>query len=807
LAALTASSAAGSMQTCIVGPTGNVANPVGIGAQLPTDTLRSSTGRFRVSTVVRRRGSLRLTGDPQRNTAKTDLVSFRESGYGQKQPNGNCDGSRRWGLAAQKQLNFVIYFFAILFFGNQMARHERFQDPILARFYSADLGTGVYISLVVERALTKFASNASAADKREYSRPSLARQEREARVTAGWLRVVGLYIEVARRTICSRAAVLIGAVCLCHVVLVTNTTAAVPGCELADTPAKVQQLINSQGLKDFSNPAELAAPPTSAANRLDLLVDYADIAVAGCPARLRTYNGRLVGPTIRAKPGDTLHLRLINKLPGPTGAPPQHPQQPDPGSHGGGHGHAFNFDLTNLHTHGLHVAPQGTIDQSGKAPFESDNVLIELGPGEQQDYRIEIPNDHPAGTFWYHAHVHGSTAMQLSSGMAGALIIEGGTAANGDLDSLPAIGKIKDSGKIFVLQQLRYDQDGKVETFASMNGIRRPTLINGQLVPVIRMRPGEVQRWRFIHAGVQENVALALDGHPLHEVATDGVSLGRSVPWAEAPASGAQSETTLFLAPGYRSDILIKARQPETGRRYFVRHLDLRPSFSLQAQERNLSRAPSITAESPPPVGPPDFEPGQILAELVIEGPEVTDQSLPPPGDLAGFKPTALPDITPAEIASTLAIDPTARQDVALQILLGVVCPADSECIKCSSPTQPGCLPRVFAVSNRPFSSSFARPLNLRTGGAWSAAEWTITAVNGIHPFHIHVNPFQLDRREPDGAGRFLNKSIWKDTILVSQNSLPPLRMRYTDFTGRFVLHCHILPHEDQGMMQMVEIK
>ena len=186
----------------------------------------------------------------------------------------------------------------------------------------------------------------------------------------------------------------------------------------------------------------------------------------------------------------------------------------------------------------------------------------------------------------------------------------------------------------------------------------RPTLINGQLVPVIRMRPGEVQRWRFIHAGVLENVALALDGHAIHEVAADGITLGRSVPWSEAPASGARADNTLFLAPGYRSDVLVQARKPEPGRKYFLRKLKLDPPTSIQAQERAFARA--ATAVSPwlwtfQRVDPGDFAPGQILAELVIEGAEISDQNLPGASELTGLVPRDLPDITQAEIDASKA--------------------------------------------------------------------------------------------------------------------------------------------------------
>src|SRR5262249_39483173 len=149
----------------------------------------------------------------------------------------------------------------------------------------------------------------------------------------------------------------------------------------------------------------------------------------------------------------------------------------------------------------------------------SDNVFLAIHPSQTQDYEIHIPDDHPAGTFWYHAHYHGSTAVQVASGIGGALIIEGGVDANGGLDSIPEIKAAEAQEKIFVLQQINFDENGKIETFnqATPDGFVRSITVNGLLLPTIRMRPGEVQRWRFIHAGVSENIHLALDGHILHE--------------------------------------------------------------------------------------------------------------------------------------------------------------------------------------------------------------------------------------------------------------------------------------------------
>jgi FtsP/CotA-like multicopper oxidase with cupredoxin domain len=132
----------------------------------------------------------------------------------------------------------------------------------------------------------------------------------------------------------------------------------------------------------------------------------------------------LVGPTIRLNPSETARITLINNLPDDACVAPQ-----------GTHNIPNCFNVTNLHGHGLHVSPVGN----------GDNVLLEIGPGQSFQYEYNIAADHPAGTYWYHAHRHGSTALQVSSGMAGALVINGnrkpelmpsGALLPGDIDTL-----------------------------------------------------------------------------------------------------------------------------------------------------------------------------------------------------------------------------------------------------------------------------------------------------------------------------------------------------------------------------------
>src|ERR1700693_5475175 len=88
-----------------------------------------------------------------------------------------------------------------------------------------------------------------------------------------------------------------------------------------------------------------------------------------------------------------------------------------------------------------------------------------------------------------------------------------------------------------------------------------------------------------------------------------------------------------------------------------------------------------------------------------------------------------------------------------------------------------------------------------------TTSEWVLKGNLMPHPFHIHTNPFQVDRFEPGPGGKPVKTTIWKDTLLLPPDETEvSIWSRYRDFKGKFVLHCHILGHEDQGMMENVEI-
>jgi FtsP/CotA-like multicopper oxidase with cupredoxin domain len=81
--------------------------------------------------------------------------------------------------------------------------------------------------------------------------------------------------------------------------------------------------------------------------------------------------------------------------------------------------------------------------------------------------------------------------------------------------------------------------------------------------------------------------------------------------------------------------------------------------------------------------------------------------------------------------------------------------------------------------------------------------EWTVVNEHdNDHIFHIHTNPFQMTAID----GKPLDEPSWHDTVVVPRNGSVTFRTRFTDFTGRFVLHCHMMNHEELGMMQIVEV-
>ena len=82
--------------------------------------------------------------------------------------------------------------------------------------------------------------------------------------------------------------------------------------------------------------------------------------------------------------------------------------------------------------------------------------------------------------------------------------------------------------------------------------------------------------------------------------------------------------------------------------------------------------------------------------------------------------------------------------------------------------------------------------------------DWEIINTGTMaHPFHVHVNKFQVISRN----GQTEPYAAWKDVVSVNPGERVRIRMAFRDYTGKTVYHCHVLDHEDRGMMGLLDIQ
>jgi FtsP/CotA-like multicopper oxidase with cupredoxin domain len=467
-----------------------------------------------------------------------------------------------------------------------------------------------------------------------------------------------------------------------------------------------------------------ADPPdanTVAGSRLQITLDAAQTRfdLSGRTILGESYNGSFVAPTLHFAPGEHIMITLINHLP----------------------------VATNLHFHGLHVLPSDS----------ADNPMVCVAPGKTFNYHLVLPANHPIGTFWYHSHAMGTTCPavstdemagrydasnaafmpgdvenQIFAGLSGALLV-------GDDRSLlpPALRHI--TAHTFVFKDVQIDKSGHIVQSTATTAINsnNPTvrLVNGQLRPVLTIRPGETELWRFVNAGADIFYQLQLDGYRFTVVGEDG-----------RPVAQVRQSSTRLLPPGKRYDVLVTA------------------------SDRPGSTWLRTTAYSNGPQG--DSYPDVRLVQIAIRG-----QEAPRLPSVSGAIPTA-----PASLANA----PIAQHRT-------VVLSEDNT-------------GTIFYINGKRFSpnaSVFARPARLNT-----VEEWTIINKSGeTHPFHIHTNAFQVI--SINGVAQPYTHVQDIVPVPYKAHGVPGrvvLRIRFSDYTGLWMFHCHIAAHEDNGMMSFINV-
>jgi FtsP/CotA-like multicopper oxidase with cupredoxin domain len=552
--------------------------------------------------------------------------------------------------------------------------------------------------------------------------------------------------------------------------------------------------------------------------RLDLtmVVSYLKTTLDGKEVNLRNMFGSIPGPTLRISVGDTLRVLVDNRLP------------PNKTSGTGAVRHLRYPNSLNLHMHGFHVTP-GLVSTNPLVygDYVMDDPSLGIQPGDTRQHEYAIRPDHPPGAYWYHPHLHGSTAMQIGSGMAGMVLIKGA------IDQVPQIAAAKE--RVFVFQAPIFDASGMLESFSQVadnGGINAPNtsvptgeppfLINGVRRPRIVMRTGEVQNWHFLNAAIFKFLNLSLDGHPLNVYSFDGNTRSQLLPVGPiTPDPQSYKKEGLVLAPANRASVLVKAGAPGT---YQLRTLNFLvgdsgktpspPTFITGAGLPEDILAEVVVIDDPKPM---DLPSGPLPVSPALA--PITDQELAAAGGLkrmivfrsvdnqdpnASFQslpvklPITLPPASEIVHPGEELSDWIYQQDntTLANTVLGVGAPST---MSSPNPPVPGELTEII-----PWQSVRALKQTVALG---SVEEWTVFNMNFIkHPFHIHINPCWLVKINGQPI-----EPYWTDTIaLPAGNPKQPgsvtFRSRFVDFKGAYVLHCHMLAHEDMGMMQTVEV-
>ncbi|NES02252.1 MAG: multicopper oxidase family protein [Okeania sp. SIO2F4] len=429
---------------------------------------------------------------------------------------------------------------------------------------------------------------------------------------------------------------------------------------------------------------------------LDLTANFNQINLGNKQASLLNYNGQIPGPRLEAKPGDTIRINFTNNLPQPT----------------------------NLHYHGLHIPITGN----------ADNVFLHIPPGDRFTYQFQIPENHPAGMFWYHPHLHGLVAEQLFGGLAGLFIVRG------ELDEIPEVKAA--SEQFLVLQDFALDEQGNMlpsQELSIMTG-REGNLItaNGKFNPNFAIPAQGLLRLRILNASTSRFYHLSLEEHSFYLIATDGGALAEPVEMSE-----------LLLTPGERADVLIQANR-EPGKYRLLNLPYERVGMGMMGRGMMGKNIP----ESQP----------QVLATVSYE-----------------TKVTAVP--LPTKLIPVPAL-PKPEKVRRFQMNHGMI------------PDQG----MAFLFNGESYQSKrIDTQVQLNT-----VEDWELINTGMIHhPFHVHANAFQVLSRN----GKPEPYRAWKDVVLVRPGETVLIRIPLRDFAGKTVYHCHILDHEDLGMMGNLEIK
>jgi len=380
-----------------------------------------------------------------------------------------------------------------------------------------------------------------------------------------------------------------------------------------------------------------------------------------------------------------------------------------------------------------------------------DDVLGMLAmPGKVLHYSVKIPRDHPPGLFWYHTHPHGESHRQVLDGMSGAIVIEGMERY------VPELGRLRE--RVIIVRGLSIEHEPNVAELKrqvdlspkscggeAAEAVEEIFTVNGVVRPRIEIAPKERQFWRIVNASADRYLDLELDERSFEIVALDGMPLAYHEP--EAPT---RSANHLLLAPAGRLEAIVTG--PPAGTRTALRTLCVDAG----------------------PAGDP--HPEMVLADLVE--PSSGRASSDPAPNHEHVLVDRPPSYKPIDVESRKKIPP--------------------DFIVTFTEDKNG-----FYINGRKFAPDANPMTSVRVG---TYPHWRIVNNTGeLHPFHIHQAHFlaYAENGVPHAH------PAWLDTVNVPSRGNGDVILDFTDpiIKGMSVFHCHLLNHEDKGMMAKILFK
>ncbi|HVH27651.1 MAG TPA: multicopper oxidase family protein [Vicinamibacterales bacterium] len=376
---------------------------------------------------------------------------------------------------------------------------------------------------------------------------------------------------------------------------------------------------------------------------------------------------------------------------------------------------------------------------------KADNVFLRIPAGEFFDYAFRVPPNHPAGLFWVHPHLHGLVAKQVSLGLAAPFIVRG------ELDRIPEVAAAHEH--LLILQDFELRSDGRPADpgMSAMMLGREGSLItvSGTRTPQYVIEQDGMLRLRLLNASVSRFYRLAVDEHPMHVIATDGGARATT-----------QTVDDLVLAPGERRDVLIQGTRGSGSYRLMNLPYD-RGSMGMMGGSGMMGRGGIMGGRSM--MRGDRVAPATELATLVYQGRATRRLNVP----------QTLIDV-PALPAASI------RRTFDLGDAMGM---------------RLGGMGMRFVINDREFDHERI-DTRVRLD---SVEEWEyVNRTTMDHPMHIHTNPVQLVG--PDNT----SERAWQDIVVVKAGSRVRFRVKFEEFAGKTVQHCHILDHEDRGMMATI---